>query len=188
MRPLDKRERNIQANIEPSLDCASFLSSLFIVTEAYKLAPAEQCQITTENLNSESDKTKIWLDLKPKPLYHDATPVKYRVWTTELAVFFQGSKLNKAYIIERQQALLKLLDSQLVKEESTTKPQSFPPNSKLGLSTWLFKTWTYKQSAVSAPWTHTSGQQTRYSNAKRRDYYQSTIKIQRPRLRKGKNV
>ena len=57
------------------------------VTKEYKNVPAEQQQITTENLNRESDKIKILLNLKPEPLHHDTTPVKYRVWTKEFAVF-----------------------------------------------------------------------------------------------------
>ena len=67
----------------------------------------------TENLNSQNDKIKIWLDPKPLPLRHDATPVEYRVWTKGFKRFFGGSKLVKADIIEQQQAHLKLLDSQL---------------------------------------------------------------------------
>ena len=67
----------------------------------------------TDNMNSKNEKIKIRLDLKPAPLHNDATPVKHRVWTKEFTVFFRGSKHNKANIIEQQQALLKLLDSQL---------------------------------------------------------------------------
>ena len=70
----------------------------------------------TDNLNSESDKIKIRLDHKLEPLHNNATPVEYRVWTNKFAVFFCESKLDKADIIEPQQALLKLLDSQIAAE------------------------------------------------------------------------
>ena len=45
-------------------------------TEASKYAPAEQRQIMTDNLSSESDKIKIRLDLKPEPLLNEDTPVE----------------------------------------------------------------------------------------------------------------
>ena len=82
------------------------------VTDCLLVAPKEATPIRIEQ-PQETDKVKIRVDLKPETLTDDVTPVKFRILTKEFKVLFRSSNLWKGEKIERQQALIKLIDSVL---------------------------------------------------------------------------